>query len=734
MKNKTNNFKTNFVNGWKRFINYFNPKFVDINNQKVSKKFPWFYVLSMIIGSIAIIWMLAFLNPNLNYWDKFWTLIRGFFVGEELYHYGSVKINYVDTFLDSLTLLWKTITYSLLGTILGIIISVPLALLSSKNIVKKSYIYLPVRIIMSVLRAIPPLIFGYLFFNLVSKELTATLTIAIFVATIMTKWLYEDLDTFEISSYEGLQSIGNSKIMSFRKAVFPYLIRRIVSYGFYSFEMVVRFAAILAVIGISSIGTPLNDFSSLPDSWTHLSLVIWLMIGFMILIEVMNYIIRIYVLSNVQKHVVIDKSSSLKEQITQLRKQKSKIWILKLFIVLFIVGISIASLTNIEFSIVTNKVKLYYFKLSVQQFFNPNWDLFTKFNTGANVIQLGFSALFVSIVATFIGLFIALIFGVLASKNITGWFSLIFKFIIIVIRAIPAFTYAILFLFMVDGNREFTGALALGLHSVGMLGKLIYEGIEKIDKKIFESLDAVGASRWQKIWYGAIKSIMPQTISNGLYRIEINFKSIVVLGVVGASDFGYNMSSYSSNLNTWNYLSSYVIFTIILMLILEQISNIVRNKLMTGYFLNEKNPINKFLRNRKRIKALALAKFNNQKFENNKYAFDYQIAKEKHVLLFDKNIDRKEYHSQINGNIANIKSDLLNLKRQSIIEIDKGYKTYRKIKGVVVFDSTFKKIFHSLLRKIKFIIKFIPNRIERRKSINNVYETKVSNYFVSQAI
>jgi|GEM_PF-5991919 hypothetical protein len=40
---------------------------------------------------------------------------------------------------------------------------------------------------------------------------------------------------------------------------------------------------------------------------------------------------------------------------------------------------------------------------------------------------------------------------------------------------------------------------------------------------------------------------MPQALSNFLYRIEINFKTTVVLGVVGASDFGYQISIYSAD-------------------------------------------------------------------------------------------------------------------------------------------------------------------------------------------
>ncbi|SFW06660.1 ABC-type phosphate/phosphonate transport system, permease component [Chlamydia abortus] len=62
-----------------------------------------------------------------------------------------------------------------------------MALLSSKNFIKNKFIYMPFRIIMSIFRAVPPIVFAFMFYFVLSKSLAATITIAFFIASLMTK-------------------------------------------------------------------------------------------------------------------------------------------------------------------------------------------------------------------------------------------------------------------------------------------------------------------------------------------------------------------------------------------------------------------------------------------------------------------------------------------------------------------------------------------------------------------
>lgn len=672
-------------------VNYFNPKFIDINNQKVTKKFPWLKILGGTIIFILVISMIIAIKPDFQNWKEFWRQIGHFFEVNKKAEIGASTFTPTETFIRSLQYLWTTVSYSILGTILGIILSVPIALLSSKNFIKDKIIYLPFRIIMSIIRAVPPVVFAFIFFFLFSKSLAATFSIAIFVCSLMSKWLYEDLDTYDTSAYYGAQAIGNNKALAFKSAILPYLMKRIVSYGFYSFEMVVRFAAILSIVGIGTIGQLLSDQYAVEHNFSHMSIVLWTLITLMIFIETLNFLIKKYILDYSQKHPTIDEKLPYKKQLEQLKSQKSKMFIFKIFILIFVISLIIASLTQIEWNI-GNSTKINQFKHGIKKLFNPDWSLFGGEwkGTKTSVIPLGIDALLVSIASSIIGLFFALILGILASKNINKYFSYPFKLLVIVLRAIPAFTFALLFLILSKDSKLFAGVLALGIHSIGMLGKLIMESVEKIPNKLFQSLDSLGATWFQKVKFVIIKSILPQALSNFLYRVEINFKSTVVIGAVGASDFGFQISTYSSDSNNWDKLSSYLLFTIAVLLILEQISNMVRSKLMTGYFFDQDVWFKKLLKRNMLIKSLAISKTNNINFANDKYYANYMIALHKFnklfiykywienknlpddILLKELNSKKKEYIDLYRHNIKLVKDDVSSIYKQTYDSVMKN--------------------------------------------------------------
>ncbi|WP_051599915.1 PhnE/PtxC family ABC transporter permease [Mycoplasma elephantis] len=696
---------------FERFIDFFNPKFIDINGQKVTKKFPWLLIFSWIIGSALLIYLINKVHPDFSYAYKMFGQLYHFTEFNKTIYIGNGDTTPLDTFVLSLELLWETIAYSVLGTLLGIIISVPLALFSSKNFIKSPFIYYPTRIFMSFVRAIPPIVFAFLIFQLVSPSLAASLSIAIFVSTLMTKWLYEDLDTYDVSTYYGMLSIGNTRFQAFKKSILPYLMKRIVTYGLYTFEMVVRFAAILEVVGIETIGSLMNDKYAVPNHWSHLSIVLWILVAFMIILEVFNYLIKKYLLEYTPKHPNIDSSLELKDQIDSLKKQKPKIFYAYLTLIILLAILTIATLFEVEWKI-ANDIKLRNFGNGLRKLFNPDWTLFNNWDSGNNPINLGLDALVVAVVSSVLGLLFALILGILAARKISGHFSLIFKFIIIVIRAIPPFTLALLFLVMYHYSLLFVGVLALGIHSIGMLGKLVTESIERIDNEVFVSLDSVGANWFHKIKYVVIKEIMPQTLSNFLYRIEINFKTTVVIGAVGASPFGQQISIYSADTNNWDRLSSYLIVTIVLLLIIEQISNILRKKLIKGYFFEKNFIIKRNLRHSQLLKSLSISYITNVEYNNKLSNAQFNIAKNKKDNLLTLN---KEY-----ANKNEYLCDLKNKKKENIL-IRKTYKEYKK-----EFQKMKKKVFMDIFtntNKPKWQI------LARYKIAIKSLKTYVSKYF-----
>jgi phosphonate transport system permease protein len=114
------------------------------------------------------------------------------------------------------------------------------------------------------------------------------------------------------------------------------------------------------------------------------------------------------------------------------------------------------------------------------------------------------------------------------------------RFILNLTRSIPELIMGIILVAMV-GFGALPGVLALGLHSVGMVGKFFSESIEHVDQKPVEAARAAGASPFQVIWHAVLPQVIPQLADTTIYRWEYNFRASTVLGAVGAGGIGFEL-------------------------------------------------------------------------------------------------------------------------------------------------------------------------------------------------
>jgi phosphonate transport system permease protein len=105
-------------------------------------------------------------------------------------------------------------------------------------------------------------------------------------------------------------------------------------------------------------------------------------------------------------------------------------------------------------------------------------------------------------------------------------------------RAVNEFVFALMFVTAV-GLGPFAGMLALGIHTGGVLGKLLSETIEAIDPGQVEGVTAVGASRLHVIRFGVVPQILPNFLSYILLRFESDIRSASVIGMVGGGGIGF---------------------------------------------------------------------------------------------------------------------------------------------------------------------------------------------------
>jgi phosphonate transport system permease protein len=107
-------------------------------------------------------------------------------------------------------------------------------------------------------------------------------------------------------------------------------------------------------------------------------------------------------------------------------------------------------------------------------------------------------------------------------------------------RTLPELLWALALVFTV-GLGPFAGALALGIHTAGVLGRLYAEAIEEAPAAPLAALRAAGASRRAALVLGALPPSLPQLAAYTLYRFEVNVRAAAVLGVVGAGGLGRDL-------------------------------------------------------------------------------------------------------------------------------------------------------------------------------------------------
>ena len=145
------------------------------------------------------------------------------------------------------------------------------------------------------------------------------------------------------------------------------------------------------------------------------------------------------------------------------------------------------------------------------------------------------------------------------------------------LRSIPELIMGIIFVAAV-GFGPLPGVLALGLHSVGMVGKFFAESIEHVDEKPLEAAQAAGASPFQVIQHAILPQVLPQIADVTIYRWEYNFRASTVMGMVGAGGIGLELMS-SLRLMQYSELSAILVVILAMVTVVDGIGATLRKSL-----------------------------------------------------------------------------------------------------------------------------------------------------------
>lgn len=190
-------------------------------------------------------------------------------------------------------------------------------------------------------------------------------------------------------------------------------------------------------------------------------------------------------------------------------------------------------------------------------------------------------SLYIAWIGTMIGAFFSFLLSFAAAKNLSPrWLTFIVRNLFNAIRAFPELLLAFIFL-PIFGLGAWTGTLAIGLHSIGTLGKLSSEVIEGIDPGPLEAIHSAGG-RWPSVMrFGVLPQVLPTIVAYWLYRFEINLRVSAFLGVIGAGGVGAELVS-QLRFRNFPAAGTVLLVTIVVVLIIDTISSAIRRRIIAG--------------------------------------------------------------------------------------------------------------------------------------------------------
>ncbi|AIQ51461.1 phosphonate ABC transporter, permease protein PhnE [Paenibacillus sp. FSL R7-0331] len=165
---------------------------------------------------------------------------------------------------QSLSRIWSplldTIKMSLLGSIIGAVVALPVAVAASANIVQSKVLIVLSKAVLSLLRTLPTLVSALIAtFVFGLGPMAGTVAITLFTISYVGKLLYEQIENVDMGPFEAMESLGMTRLEAFRFAVMPQVLPGYISTSLYCFEGNVRYAAILGYVGAGGIGLLINE-------------------------------------------------------------------------------------------------------------------------------------------------------------------------------------------------------------------------------------------------------------------------------------------------------------------------------------------------------------------------------------------------------------------------------------------------------------------------------------------
>ena len=439
----------------------------------------------------------------------------------------------------------ETINIALFSTILALFTALLVLPLTTNVLFKLKVIPRIISAIFSIFRTIPFLIIAAILVSLFSTGVFSGF-ICMYIINLLTasKLLKEYAEEVDIKHLEAIECLGVSKFATYKTAIISNLKPVIISVYFLMLESSIRGASVLGLVGAGGIGQRLwQELNHL--RYDRVSLIILILILLIFIMDMISYYFR---------------SREYKTNVTYndfiLKKYSVKVIIPVVLLGSVIYVSKFVNITNERFLL---------------GLFHPDTNYFGKMLSELLVsLEIAlFATIFAAITAIFTSYF--------SSVNLFGKYNaVICKVVINILRTFPPIIVALIF-FRGFGPGMISSFFALYIYTVGVITKMYSEVLESIQENILLTTKSLGLGSFVSYIKIIFNGYFPEFISIVLYRFESNIKNSTILGMVGAGGIGHLLVNNIEYRN-WNRISTLLIGLCITIIIIENISYIIRIK------------------------------------------------------------------------------------------------------------------------------------------------------------
>lgn len=488
-------------------------------------------------------------------------------------------------------LIWLTLGLVFTGTLLAAVLSVPIAYLAASNTTPGPGWRAAARFVGVFTRALPDVVLAMVFVLMFSLgALPGILAIGIHSIGMISKMFADAIEQVDEGPRLAIRAAGGSKLQEFTSGILPQVMPSWVATVLHRNDINLRGSVVLGYVGVAGLGLEMSyAFKSL-DYGLGLGIAVIIFI-LCVVMEIVSSLVRAAMLGETGNRglwadrmlrrgrrggvaaAVAPRGSAPQKVVpawaaspeTAVRRPWTPIRVRNVVagwvaVALVIAGVWVCNITWSDLFTVWGKIPAV-----AVQFWPPTFGVY-----GAErMIGAMAETIAIALAATLLTLAPSMIIGSFAARNVapSGGARAFARFLLVGIRGVPEIILAIV-LIVITGLGTQAGVIALAFGSIGLLGKLVADSFEEVDRGPERALLAAGATRTQ-VYAGAT---FPQSsravIGHTFYVLDTNVRAATILGVVGGGGIGYYLLNASQGSN-YGLVTAIVLMILVTVLAIE---------------------------------------------------------------------------------------------------------------------------------------------------------------------